>query len=379
MTIKVLRENVIKQLASIKEDNISIAGIAIERRKLLEALKLQTQDNADMLTINYGTVSWEYEYSNHSNGSWKLDPFKLEPQTCIQISCDHTTMRFMNHPKVKNWQEPKVIPLNFVDRIKYIKPILKGRPLDTQKLIDALTFVSHGMATDETRPPLACVLFESGDDTLKLVTADGFRLATAKFTVKGISPSNILINRLDIPKLLTFLKSNTEGTGKRKEWFDTHMQVTKKTVKFMSEKSMVELDKQPGTFPDYSKLIPKDGTKNEFIASDMLRAVKALSNIANEGSGIIRLHFNTGEPCGKITLFVKSEDYGESRNECDALVESDCKIAVNHKYLLDLLKQCGDARIAVMVTNPSSPMLFDISDTRQEVVMPMFVQWGDKE
>lgn len=40
MPIKVLRENVIKQLASIKDDNVSIAGIAIERRKLLEALKL---------------------------------------------------------------------------------------------------------------------------------------------------------------------------------------------------------------------------------------------------------------------------------------------------------------------------------------------------
>ena len=375
MSIKVLRENVIKQLTTIKEDNVSIAGIVIERRKLLEALKLQAQANADMLTIDYGNVSWEYEYQNYSDGRWEKEPFKLEPQPCIQISCDHTTMRFMSHHKSKNGLMQNVIPLNFVDRNEYIKPILKGTSLDTRELIDALTFVIHGIATDETRPPLACVLFESGGDTLKLVTADGFRLVTAKFAIKGIPQDKVLINRLDIPKLLTFLKSNTEGTGKRKVWLDTYILHDYKTLKFTSEKGMVEFDKQPGIFPSYSKLIPEDGAKIEFIASGMLKAVKALKNIASDGSGIIRLNFSTGEPCGKITLSAKSEDYGESSIECDALVESDCKIAVAHKYLIDLLKQCGDSKISVRITVESSPMVFDISDTKQEVIMPMFVQW----
>jgi hypothetical protein len=53
-TIKCLRENVIKTLTSIKDDNVSIFDVAIERRKLLEALKLLTDDT---LTLNYGRVS----------------------------------------------------------------------------------------------------------------------------------------------------------------------------------------------------------------------------------------------------------------------------------------------------------------------------------
>lgn len=376
--IKVLRENVIKQLASIKDDNVSIAGIAIERRKLLEALKLQNQAGADMLTIDYGNVSWEYEYSNRSDGTWEYSPHTFEPKPCIQISCDHTIMRFMNHPKpthrYSDFSTP-AIPLNFVDRESYTKPKLTGICLGTKELINALTFVIHGVETNGDRPVLECVLFDSGDDTLKLVTADGFRLTTAKFTAEGMPQDKILINRLDIPKLLTFLKSNTEGTGKRKKWLDTYMKATKKTIKFTSEKGMVEFDKQSGTYPNYQLLIPKDGTKIEFIASDILDGVKTVSVTARDGSGIIRLVFGAGNPNGIIQLLANSEGLGESIADCQAIVESDCKIAVNAHYLTDLLSQCGDSRITVRITTPSSPMVFDISADRQEVVMPMFVQW----
>ena len=374
--IKVLRENVIKQLASIKEDNVSIAGITIGRRKLLEALKLQTQANADMLTINYGTVSWEYEYRNYSDGRWEQEPFTLEPQPCIQISCDHTTMRFMSHTKVKNWQEPKVIPLNFVDHREYTEPELMGIPLDTQELIKAVSFVLPCVATETLRPILNCILFESDRNTIKLVSADGFRLGISKVSADGIPTDKVLIHLTDIHRLLTFLKAiKPIGKGKDKYYPEVYLAYDYKAIKFSTKDGTLELKKQKGVFLDYSKLIPKDGALTEFIASGMLEAVKALKNIANDGSGIIRLRFNTGEPCGKITLSARSEEYGESSIECDALVESDCKIAVNHKYLIDLLKQCGNSRIAVRITVESSPMVFDVSDTRQEVIMPMFVQW----
>ncbi len=58
-TIKVLNENVIKALSSIKEDNVSIADVVIDRRKLLAALKLQTQADAEVITLNYGKLSWQ--------------------------------------------------------------------------------------------------------------------------------------------------------------------------------------------------------------------------------------------------------------------------------------------------------------------------------
>ena len=281
----------------------------------------------------------------------------------------------MNHPKAKTLLEPKIIPLNFVDHTEYTKPKLTGTRLDTVGLIEALTFVIHGIAKNDTRPVLACVLFDSGNNILKLVAADGFRMPITQITADGIPEEKILIYRSDIQQLLAFLKSNVSGKGKHKEWLDTYISTTNNTVKFMSDKGIVEFDKQPGTYPDYQHLIPTNGTKVEFIASNMLEAVNTVSHIAKDGSDIVRLQFNTGEPCGKITITAKSEQCGESSVECDALVESDCKIAVNCNYLMDLLRQCKDSRITIRLTNPSSPMDFAISDSKQETMMPMFVQW----
>ena len=376
MTIKVLRETVIKQLASIKDDNVSIAGIAIERRKLLEVLKLQKQPSADMLTIEYGNTSWHYDYANKSDGSWVEDPFTLEPTASIQISCDHTVMRFFNCPKHKGYGEPAITPLNFVDHAEYKKPKLTGITLDTQELIKALTFALTCVARDETSPPLACILFDSGDNVLKLVSADGFRMAIAPITAEDIPSHKFLIHSGDISKLLVFLKAiKPVGAGKGKCYPEVYLKYSKGSIKFSHDAGTLVLNRQSLTFPNYEMLIPKDGAKIEFIADDMLRAAKSLANICNNGSSIIRLYFQQGDPAGKILFSANSNEYGESTAECDALVESDCKIAVNVNYLIDMLRLCKDIKMSVKITNSSSPMLFEMPDNWRQVTMPMFVQW----
>ena len=369
--IKVPRENMIKTLTSIKEDNVSIADIAISRRTLLAALKLQT--DADLLTINYGKISWRESSEKHGISEVTGEP-------CIQISYNHTTMRFLNKPAGKSWLEPKIIPLNFVDQADYTKPKLIGTPLDTQELIKALSFVLPCVEKDEIREVLACVLFDSGNDTLKLVSADGFRLPIVPMVAKGIPQDKVLIHHTDISKLLTYLKAiKPAGNGKGKYYPEVYLAYKSKAIKFSSDNGTIELQKQKGTFPDYERLIPKDGNaKIEFISDDMLQAVKALSNIANDGSGIIRLQFQVGSPAGKILLTANSSIYSDDQHkasvECDAIVESDCKIAVNTKYLVDLLKLCGQVRITLRVKTPSDPMVCEV-DGKTEVIMPMFVQW----
>lgn len=364
-TIQVNRKDLIAKLSSIKDDNISIADIAISRQRLLEALKLQTEDR---LAINYGKVSWQDDGSEGSRD--------LEPTPCIQFSCNHTIMRFLNHPKVKYGQELEVIPLNFVDHLDTARVELTGIPLDTQELIKAITFVLPCVATETTRPVLNCILFDSDNDVIKLVSADGFRLGINKVAAKGVPTDKVLLQVTDIQKLLTFLKAiKPIGKGKSKCYPGVYLAHDYKAIKFSSANGSIELDKQIYTFPDYPQLIPADGNKIEFISNDMLAAVKALSHIAKDGGGIIRLQFQKHDTAGKIILTAKSEDRGESSVECDAIVESDCKIAVKANYLLDLLSLCKDTRVTTRVKHYTAPMVFDIDDNRQWTVMPMYVQW----
>ncbi len=393
-TIQLNRKDLIAKLSSIKDDNISIADIVIERRKLLEALKLQTQE--DILNINYGMVSWHYDYKMehirakyqdsdgmskfHDDCEWEYEPYTLEPQPCIQFSCNHTVMRFMNHPKTTHrggsFSNP-AIPLNFVDgNTEFVKPELTGIPLDTQELIRALTFVYPCVATEQTRPVLNCVLLESGDDVIKLVTADGFRLGIATIHAKGIPQDKVIIHPIE---LYTFLKSiKPTGKGKSKAYPGVYLNWDTDEVTFQTSNNSFETTNLPKmVFPDYTQLIPKDGTHVQFIACDMLTATKALSYIAKDGSGIIRLQFQASE--NKVVLSTRSEDLGDTTAECDAKVDADCKIAVNTKYLIDLLSQCRDNIVDMRLTDPSSPMVFNIGEDRQQVLMPMFVQWEENK
>jgi len=245
--IKVLRENVIKTLSSIKDDNVSIADIAISRKALLSALKLQNHADADILTIKYGKVSWREE--------GKYGTSEVNGESCIQISCNHTTMRFLNRPARKNGYEQKITPLNFVDREVYIKPELTGTPLDTQELIKALSFVLPCVETDEIRPVLACVLFDSGNDTLKLVSADGFRLSVAPIPASGIPQDKVLIHHKDISRLLTFLKAlKPIGKGRGKYYPEVYLSYDYQAIKVSVENGSIELEKQTGNFPNYALL-----------------------------------------------------------------------------------------------------------------------------
>lgn len=361
-TVKVLRTDFITKLSSIKDDNVSIADVVINRQKLLQALKLQTQAGADVLTLTYGKVSWGDE---------------VKDETCIQFNCDHTTMRFLNRPKFpgnNHHYTPKITPLNFAYSIFDPKT---GIPIDPQELLNALNFVTPCIASEKSRPVLNCVLFDCQEDYMKLVTADGFRLALDRVNAKGITPGQILIDQLDILKLITFLKSvKPYGKGKNKTYPEVYMSCQEDRIVFANYDQFIELAKQQGQFPAYDILIPQTGTKIEFLASDLLQAVKAVAGTSRDGSGIVRFQFTKGiESSGKITLTSKSEEMGESSVDCDAMVDEDTKIALNGKYIIDFLKLCKDAKLEANVRGTTYPILLKVSDVKLQVIMPMFVQW----
>lgn len=374
-TIKCLRENVIKTLTSIKDDNVSIFDVTIQRRKLLETLKLL---ESDTLTLNYGRVSWIDRRCHDKDDYDGYVASQIDNETCLQIQADKMTMRFLSRANQPRNGQIKIVPINFIE--SYVKPESSGTLIDVKELIEAINYVAISRATEQARPNLTCIYFECENDKIKLTTADGFRLGMTSIYAKGIPAGNFLIDFTEIIRLLPFLKSLIVK-GKNKSNPDLYISVDKTTVKFLSGNNSIELYTFDGTFPKYQQLIPTTGTTNEFIASQMLEAVKALHSVARDGSGIIRLKISKAlyddKPIGKITLSSKSEELGDMTTECDANVETDAKIAFNGKYLIDLLKQAKDNKVSMLMTIESSPALFTIGNKTQ-VLMPMFVQWETK-
>lgn len=364
-TITVEKQQVIKTLSSIKDDNVSIAGININRRNLLDALKLQDQPDSDRLTLTYGKVSWF-----NADGSNELDN---EP--CIQISCNHTVMRFLNRATVK-YGDPKVTPLNFIDYRQYnpINNNLTGIPLNVKELIKALNYTMVNLADkNEYRDKFRCVLFESTDNNnLLLIAADGFRLGISQIDALRLPELKAMIHYDDLKRLLQYLKSiKPIGKGKSKYYPDVFMQTTDKALQFNTELTNIVLPINDYTFPSYPELIPLDGTPITFNANELLEAVKALTHIAKDSSGIIRLKFIKKH----IELSATSPEYGTSKVNCNASVSRDCYTAINYKYLKDYLTQVKNQTVTVAINTPSSPIVFTTQDNNVSVIMPMFVQW----
>ena len=179
---------------------------------------------------------------------------------------------------------------------------------------------------------------------------------------KALSELSRLLQDQDEPVQMTFNAGKTQVLFKLKD---------------------VELVAQliQGTFPDYSRLIPKEWSSRAVVeVRDFLQETKIASIFARDGSGIVRVTFQQGEDGtpGRMTVSARAEEIGDNQGELDAACEGEAsKIAFNGKYLQDVLGVLDGGRVALETTGPSQPgVLRPVdNDNYVHVVMPMFVQW----
>lgn len=248
--------------------------------------------------------------------------------------------------------------------------------LDAKMLREAIQQVVFSAATDDSRPVLTGVDLVVEGDQLTMAAADGFRLAVRHLKLKKkvgekqevIVPSKALseLNRLlqdqDDPVMMTFNAQKTQVLFQLKD---------------------IELVAQliQGTFPDYSRLIPKEwGSRAVVEVRDFLQETKIASIFARDGSGIVRITFDAGEDGtpGQMTVSARAEEIGDNTGMLDAQVEGEAsKIAFNGRYLQDVLQVLDAGRVALETTGPSQPGVIRPldNDNYVHVVMPMFVQW----
>jgi hypothetical protein len=108
-----------------------------------------------------------------------------------------------------------------------------------------------------------------------------------------------------------------------------------------------------------------------------------VTEFSRNDSQIVRLEFTQDaweyedKLIGKIKVSARSEE-NDTVNVCDAKVQYDARIALNGKYLTDMLVSMDDNLVNMTLTQPSNPMTFQTGNLL-EVVMPMFVQWSKDE
>jgi DNA polymerase-3 subunit beta len=248
--------------------------------------------------------------------------------------------------------------------------------IDPKMLREAITQVVFSAATDDSRPVLTGIDLVVEGDQLTFAAADGFRLAVRHLQLKKkvAERQEVIVPAKALAELNRLLQEQEEPVKMTFNANKTQVLFALKDVELVAQ--LIQ-----GTFPDYSRLIPKEwGSRAVVEVRDFLQETKIASIFARDGSGIVRITFQGGEDAtpGRMTIAARAEEIGDNSGELDAQVEGEpAKIAFNGRYLQDVLQVLDGGRVALETTGPSQPGVIRPldNDTYVHVVMPMFVQW----
>lgn len=265
-------------------------------------------------------------------------------------------------------------------------------------LNDAIKHVTIAAATEDSRPVLTGIKVEITGDDFTFAAADGFRLAVYKGKLLEALPEDV-----DFIIPARALNEVSRLTGGQTDPVEFTVTASKNQALFRLNNIEIVANLLQGTFPNYQQLVPDSyDTRAAVNREEFIRATRAASIFAREGSNIVRLLVESdgeGEP--KMMVQSKSEEVGENKGEVDADIEGgEAKIAFSSKYLTDVLNVLESDKVALETTTPSSPGVIrpvqaidpvPVSDRQREaaeeqqrnevldkyvhVVMPIFVQW----
>ncbi|WP_417462374.1 DNA polymerase III subunit beta [Kordiimonas sp.] len=238
---------------------------------------------------------------------------------------------------------------------------------ELKRLIDKARFA---ISTEETRYYLNGIYLHvaTTDDgsTLRAVATDGHRLAQVEQDVPegAAGMPGIIIPRKtvgEIRKLIDEVEGNIQ------------ISLSDTKIRFAYDGAVITSKLIDGTFPDYSRVIPKGNDKMlEMDCRLFAEGTDRVSTISSDKTRSVKLSIAKDT----LTLSVNSPDSGTATEELAASYGADAlEIGFNSRYLLDILAQVEGDTVQVFLADPSAPtVLRDMVDEGAlYVLMPMRV------
>ena len=278
----------------------------------------------------------------------------------LKVTCGANTSYLADSQWIKqSTGKGKATPLTFCE--VRVSPNNAVKPnIGSLELSEALNRVLPFTAKDDNRPVLACVNFVAKEGKLKLVSADGFRLAVVTLDYDE-GEGQALVSREDLRGIANALRKAKRvrlGFEKSGDSLDgMSLIIDTEAIRYKWRGA-------DGQFPDYEKLIPAEF--NTVAHLDTVEAGKAISSLkvlADSKAYPIDITLDNG-----YVVMANSEDKGQTAIPAD-IEGNPVKVRIDGGYLAQALKACG-GMVDFKLTNAYSPMLFT-ADGYQLVVMPM--------
>lgn len=240
--------------------------------------------------------------------------------------------------------------------------------INTSDLDAAIVETVFAASTNVSRPVLSGVYFHVDGGEMKMVATDSYRLAERK-----ISLDKKIEGKFDciVPaKTIGELGKITNHT----EVKEVQVGLSKNQVLF--KVGNVELVSRliEGKFPEYDRIIPKEGkTKFDVSLDELALVLKRVSLFAKENNNSIKL---TATNDGKLTVSTDETKIGEEKAEVVIKMSGENnKISLNAQYLLEVLTYLSDEKIIIEISDKLSPAVLKPADRSDYVyiIMPLKV------
>lgn len=221
------------------------------------------------------------------------------------------------------------------------------------------------IAQQDVRYYLNGLLFETHNNLLRAIATDGHRLALSEIsaTISTAEKNQVIIPRKGVLELMRLLDDSETPVSIRMGTH--HIQIQGSHFTFTSK--LIE-----GRFPDYERVIPKNGDKTVIIERDTFK--KSLSRAAilcNEKFKGVRLELNPN----LLRLLANNPEHEVAEEELVIDYDSgDIDIGFNVVYLQDVLSTIKSDLVKLTFTDSNSSVLIEgepSDDQTLYVIMPM--------
>jgi DNA polymerase III subunit beta len=230
---------------------------------------------------------------------------------------------------------------------------------------------SFAMAQQDVRYYLNGMLFEIKQGLIRTVATDGHRLAlnSVEAAIIDNSISQVIIPRKGVIELLRLL-DDSDGEV-LVSIMSNHIRVAHASFSFTSK--LID-----GRFPDYERILPKNGDKSFSISREALKqSLTRAAILSNEKIRGIKLQLRKGA----LRILANNPNHEEAEEELTIDYQlGDLDIDFNVKYLTDIFDNINNEKVLLTLSKPDRSILVEGDDEEGDsgkktnslfVVMPM--------
>lgn len=235
--------------------------------------------------------------------------------------------------------------------------------MGAEEFKEGLAQVMVAASNDTTRPALTGVYFNTADGALYLAATDGYRLAERRFIEKVEAEVMAIVPTSSLQEVVRNLG---EDVGEIEIWFDETQ------VRFRLGDIEVTSKLIDGSFPDYRQLIPKETEINLEVKRDELtRITKLAALFAKEVGGSIICEARAEK--NEFLVSSVANELGENTSEIKTEIDTDGKVTLNSRFLLDALNVLDGKEVEFGFSNKLDPVVLRGKGVEKyvHIIMPL--------